>query len=162
MISMIAAMGKKNVIGFKGDMPWHLPNDLKYFKKVTTGHPVLMGRKTFESIGKPLPNRKNLVLTRNEDFSPEGVEVLHSIEEVRPLMEAEDEFFVIGGANLYEQLMPLADRLYITYIKASFEGDTFFPFIDDKEWKVVSSEEGLVDENNQYAHTFVVYERIHN
>lgn len=159
MISMIAAMAKNNVIGIKGDMPWHLPNDLKYFKRITTGHPVLMGRKTFESIGKPLPNRRNLVLTRNEDFQPKGVEVLHSMADVRPLMEKEEEFFVIGGANLYEQLIPLADRLYITYIHEEFEGDTFFPEIDKGSWKQVSSEIGEVDEKNKYPHTFVVYEK---
>ncbi|MDQ0257626.1 dihydrofolate reductase [Evansella vedderi] len=159
MISMIAAMGNNNVIGKDGDMPWHLPNDLKYFKKVTTGHPVLMGRKTFESIGKPLPNRKNYVLTRNKAFAPEGVEVLHSIGEVRPLLDSEEEFFVIGGAHLYNDLLPLADRLYITHIKEDFTGDTFFPEIEQSEWKVISSEDGQVDEKNIYAHTFVVYER---
>ncbi|UCZ52556.1 dihydrofolate reductase [Bacillus shivajii] len=159
MISMIAAMGENRAIGKDGDMPWHLPNDLKYFKAVTSGHPVLMGRKTFESIGRPLPKRRNLVLTRSTDFHVDDVEVIHAFEDVKPLVDEAEEFFVIGGATIYEQLMPIADRLYITWIHETFEADTFFPKIDESIWKVVSSQEGTIDEKNKFAHTFVVYER---
>lgn len=159
MISMIAAFAEGRVIGENGDMPWHLPADLQHFKKVTSGHPILMGRKTFESIGRPLPKRRNIVLTRNKDFSAAGVEVIHDFSEVTPLMKLEEEFFVIGGATIYEQLLPKAERLYITNIHQAFKGDTYFPFIDEKEWVVVSEENGIVDEKNQYPHTFLVYER---
>ncbi|ADU31667.1 dihydrofolate reductase [Evansella cellulosilytica] len=162
MISMIAAMGKNREIGLNGEMPWHLPNDLKFFKKTTSGHSVLMGRKTYESIGRPLPNRRNLVVTRSESFHADGVEVLHSLDDVKPLVNSEEEFFVIGGATLYEQLMPIAKRLYITSINAEFEADTYFPAIDEIEWKIVSSEKGIVDEKNKYEHTFQVFERTSN
>ncbi|PYZ92907.1 dihydrofolate reductase [Salipaludibacillus keqinensis] len=160
MISMIAAFSKGRVIGKDGEMPWHLPADLKHFKNVTSGHPVLMGRKTFESIGRPLPKRQNIVLTRDKDFTSQGIEVIHDFSEVDPLMADEKEFFVIGGATIYEQLMKKAERLYITEIEATFEGDTHFPPISDLEWKVVSSEKGIVDEKNPYPHTFIIYERI--
>ncbi|MCR6107851.1 dihydrofolate reductase [Salipaludibacillus agaradhaerens] len=160
MIAMIAAFSDGRVLGKNGKMPWHLPAELQYFKRVTSGHPVLMGRKTFESIGRPLPNRRNIVLTRNESFTAEGVEVFHHIEDVKPLMKEQEEFFVIGGATLYETLLDKADRLYITKIHASFEGDTFFPKFDEAEWKEVSRQKGTVDEKNPLAHTFHVYERL--
>jgi dihydrofolate reductase len=159
MISMIAAFADGRVIGVDGDMPWHLPGDLQHFKKITSGHPILMGRKTFESIGRPLPKRRNIVLSRDKAFSPAGVEVIHDFSEVTLLMKEEEEFFVIGGATVYEQLLPKAERLYITKIDHSFKGDTFFPLIDEKEWKVVSEEKGIIDEKNQYPHRFLVYER---
>ncbi|MCE7793047.1 type 3 dihydrofolate reductase [Salipaludibacillus sp. CUR1] len=159
MISMIAAFSEGRVIGKDGDMPWHLPADLRHFKKVTSGHPILMGRKTFESIGKPLPNRRNIVLTRDKTFSAEGVEAIHDLADIRSLMAEEEEFFVIGGATIYEKLISKADRLYITHIHASFEGDTFFPEINGDEWETVSSEKGTVDQKNPHPHTFLVYER---
>lgn len=159
MISMIAAMSHNNVIGKDGDMPWHLPNDLRHFKEVTSGNPILMGRKTYQSIGKPLPNRRNIVLTRDKSFHAEGVEVIHSLNEVEPLMHEADEFFVIGGATIYEQLMHLAERLYITKIDATFEGDTYFPQINDEVWHVVNEKAGVLDEKNHYEHTFYTYER---
>ncbi|WP_416147101.1 dihydrofolate reductase [Salipaludibacillus sp. HK11] len=160
MISMIAAFAEGRVIGKNGDMPWHLPAELQYFKKITTGHPILMGRKTFESIGRPLPKRRNIVLTRDRDFSVEGVEIIHELSDVDQLMKERDEFFVIGGTTLYEQLLPKAERLYITKIHQFFEGDTFFPEISEKDWEIVSEEQGIVDEKNQYSHTFLIYERI--
>lgn len=159
MISMIAAMAEGRVIGEGGSMPWHLPADLQHFKKITSGHPILMGRKTFDSIGRPLPKRRNIVLTRDKSFSAEGVEVIHDFSSVTSLMKEEEEFFVIGGATIYEQLLPKAERLYITDIHHSFNGDTFFPAIDRKNWVAISEEKGIVDEKNQYPHTFLVYER---
>ncbi|RKL65475.1 dihydrofolate reductase [Salipaludibacillus neizhouensis] len=159
MISMIAAMSENNVIGKDGKMPWHLPGDLQFFKQTTNGHSIVMGRKTFKSIGRALPKRRNIVLTRNNDFSAEGVEVINNFSEMDKLVKDEEEFFVIGGATIYEQLLPLADRLYITKIHETFEGDTFFPDIDDGQWEVVASKKGKVDETNSHAHTFLTYER---
>ena len=159
MISMLVAMDENRVIGKDGDLPWRLPNDLKFFKEVTTGHSILMGRKTYDSIGRPLPNRRNLVITRNQGFSPEGVEVLHSLEEVKPLAAKEEEFFVIGGETLFKQLFSITDRIYLTLIHEKFDGDTYFPDFPEEEWKIVSSTEGKTDENNIYPHTFLVYER---
>ena len=159
MISMIAAMSHNNVIGKDGVMPWHLPNDLKHFKKITSGHPILMGRKTFQSIGKPLPNRRNIVLTGDRFFQAAGIEVIHSLQEVESLMNEAAEFFVIGGATIYEQLMDMADRLYITKIDASFAGDTYFPLVDDKIWYLVDEEAGILDDKNIYQHSFYTYER---
>ncbi|MDG5788911.1 dihydrofolate reductase [Evansella sp. AB-P1] len=159
MISMIVAMGENNVIGLNGDMPWHIPNDLKYFKRVTSGHSVIMGRKTYESIGKPLPNRRNFVITHNQAFSVPGVEVCHSLQELDQLVTSNEEIFVIGGATIYKELLPKADRLYITKIHDQFEGDTYFPQFKEEEWKIVSMEQGTVDEKNKYPHTFLIYER---
>ncbi|WP_017726371.1 dihydrofolate reductase [Halalkalibacterium ligniniphilum] len=160
MISYIVAMDKQRAIGKDNQLPWHLPNDLAYFKKITTGHTIVMGRKTFESIGRPLPNRRNIVVTRNKSFEAEGVDVLHSIAEVVELGREEAECFVIGGAELFTSLWDKVERIYLTYIDETFEGDTFFPEIDENEWKLVSVEKGKIDENNRYAHEFRVYERL--
>lgn len=161
MISLIVAMGENRVIGNKNELPWHLPEDLKYFKRVTMGHPVIMGRKTFESIGRPLPGRKNIVISAQEDYVAEGCTVLHSIEEVLMLNEKNpgEEYFVIGGAEIYKALLPVADRLYITFIYEKFEGDTVFPPFKINEWELVSRQKGLKSEENPYDFEFLVYER---
>lgn len=125
MLSFIVAMDENNVIGKDNDLPWYLPNDLKYFKKMTSGHTIIMGRKTFESIGRPLPNRKNIVLTRDQQYKAEGCTVIHSVDELESYLH-EDEVFLIGGAELFKTTLPKADRLYITRIHATFDGDTFF------------------------------------
>ncbi|TYR81159.1 dihydrofolate reductase [Priestia megaterium] len=158
MISLIVAMDQNRLIGKENDLPWRLPEDLKYFKRITTGHTVVMGRKTFESIGKPLPNRENIILTRQENYQPEGTTVIHSIEELQKL--GEKELFVIGGATLYEQTLEVASRLYVTHIEEAFEGDTYFPIIDLTVWKEVSREKGPQDEQNPYTYYFTVYERV--
>ncbi|HEU4964630.1 MAG TPA: dihydrofolate reductase [Bacilli bacterium] len=160
-ISLIVAMDENRLIGQDNRLPWHLPNDLQYFKKVTMGKPVIMGRKTFESIGRPLPGRRNIILTRQQGYRVEGCEVIHSLEELKAYQHTSDEVFCIGGAEIFHEILPYADRLYITRIYASFEGDAYFPEIDESQWKVVSSEEGATDEKNREAHTFFVYERIH-
>lgn len=157
MISLIVAMGENRVIGLDNQMPWHLPADLKYFKKTTTGHSIVMGRKTFQSIGRPLPNRKNIILTRDTSFSANGCQVLHSIEEVLELAKKED-IFVIGGAQIYKQFLSDAEKLYITKINESFEGDTFFPEIGD-EWTLISSEKHAPDDKNTYEYEFQVYSK---
>ncbi|WLR52951.1 dihydrofolate reductase [Bacillus tianshenii] len=160
MISFLVAMDKNRVIGKGNDLPWRLPEDLKYFKRVTMGRAIVMGRKTYESIGKPLPGRENIVITRNKDFQVEGVTVFHSVEEaVKEAKSRDEEVFFIGGGNIFEQTLKGADKLYITKIEESFDGDTFFPEIDPEEWKLVSQEKGLHDEKNPYEYYFQVYER---
>jgi dihydrofolate reductase len=162
MISHIVAMDQNRVIGKENRLPWHLPADLAYFKKVTMGHAIIMGRKTFESIGRPLPGRENVIITRNQSFQAKGCTVIHSIEEVRQFAaKHNDEVFVIGGAELFRATFPFAERLYVTKIEASFSGDTFYPAFDESEWQLVSYTKGIKDEKNPYDYTFIVYERKH-
>lgn len=158
MISLIAAMDNNNVIGYENDMPWSLPNDLKHFKEVTSHHTVIMGRKTYQSIGKPLPNRKNVILSRSGFQTDDDVEVISSIEEIQKRAETE-EVFVIGGGTIYEQVLPYADRLYITRIDAEFKGDTYFPKFSEDEWEVIDEKEGILNDRNEYKHTFYTYSR---
>ncbi|WP_432774781.1 dihydrofolate reductase [Brevibacillus gelatini] len=155
MISLIVAYAKNQVIGKDGNMPWSLPADLKHVKEITTGKTIVMGRKTFESIGKPLPNRRNVVLTRSRDFHPEGVDVVHSKEEVLAL----GDVIIFGGAEIYRQFLDVVDRLYITEIDLETEGDTFFPAWDRDAFVLLDKREGVVDEKNVHPHTFYVYER---
>lgn len=155
MISLIVAYARNQVIGYGGVMPWHLPADLKLVKELTTGKTIVMGRKTFESLGRPLPNRRNVVLTRNRDFQPDGVDVVHTREEVLAL----GDVIIFGGADIYRQFLDVVDRLYITEIDLEVEGDTFFPEWDREAFTVVDKREGIVDEKNKYPHTFYVYER---
>ncbi len=160
MISFIVAMDDNNLIGKDNALPWHLPADLAYFKKVTTNHTIVMGRKTYESIGRPLPKRKNVVLTHSTSFQEEGVTVIHSLDELKEMANrSNEELFIIGGARLYEQLLPVADRLYVTHIRATFDGDTHFPVFSKEEWKIIDSKEHKKDEKNAYDYEFVVYER---
>lgn len=160
MLSFIVAMDKNRLIGRDNDLPWRLPADLAYFKKVTINHPIIMGRKTFDSIGKPLPKRENIVVTRDPNFAHEGCTVLHSIDEVRAFAKArEEEVFCIGGAHIFEQTYPYADKLYITLIEEEFEGDTYFPEINKADWQLISKEKGIKDEKNPYDYYFLVYER---
>lgn len=155
MISLIVAYAHNQVIGKDGVMPWHLPADLKHVKEVTTGKTIVMGRKTVEGIGKPLPNRRNVVLTRNPDFHMPGVDVVHSMEEVLSL----GDVIIFGGAEIYRQFLDAADRLYITEIDLDVQGDTFFPPWDRDAYTMVEKREGIVDEKNRYPHTFYVFEK---
>jgi dihydrofolate reductase len=158
MLSLIVAMAKNRVIGHENKMPWHLPAELAYFKRITTGHPIIMGRKTFESIGRPLPGRRNIVVSRNTNFHAQGVEVSTSLESALALC-AKDNPFVIGGASLYAEALTLAQQLYITEINADLVGDTFFPPISDSLWKEESREARSRDEKNIYDLQFVVLQR---
>jgi dihydrofolate reductase len=159
MISLIVAMDRNRLIGRNNDLPWRLPADLAYFKRVTMGHPIIMGRKTFESIGKPLPGRENIIVTRNKNFQAEGCTVVHSMSELlERFASSSEEVFVIGGAELFKEALPVAERLYITHIEEVFEGDTWFPEIS-KDWKEVSREKGVQDEKNPYEYYFTVYEK---
>lgn len=158
-ITLIAAMDRNRTIGIGNKMPWRLPAEMAYFKKMTLGKTVLMGRKTFESIRKPLNDRRNIVLTRQHDFQPEGCEVVHSLEEALELCKA-DELMVMGGADIYAQLLPFADTILLTDVDAVIEGgDAFFPVFSDSEWQLVESESRDRDEKNSYAFTFQTFKR---
>lgn len=157
ILSIIVAFDERRLIGRDNGLPWHLPADLKHFKSITMGHSMIMGRKTFESIGKPLPGRRSVVVTRKKGYLPEGVTVVHSLEEALQLCSGEDEVFVIGGAQIFEQAMPLASKLYITQIHHIFEGDTFFPEIAREHWNLISTENHESDEKTHglilFSHT---------
>lgn len=157
-ISMIWAMDRNYLIGNHNALPWRLPNDMKHFIAETKGKTVVMGRKTFDSIGKPLPKRRNIVLTRNQGWTFEGVEVVHDLSSIIKLAQQE-EIMIIGGAELYRQALPSADKLIVTFIDHAFEGTDYFPPVDWKQWSVVEERAGLQDEDNPYPHRFVIYER---
>ncbi len=163
-ISMIAAVAHHRVIGKNQKMPWHLPADLAFFKKTTLGSPILMGRKTYESIGRPLPGRLNLVVTRNPDLKIAGCEVVTSLEQAvfmaQEKSSASKEIFIIGGSHLYKSFLEKADRLYLTMIDAEIEGDTFFPDYTQYNWKEVERIEHQADAKNIYPYSFVTLERI--
>ncbi|MFD2045815.1 dihydrofolate reductase [Ornithinibacillus salinisoli] len=161
MISLLLAMDRNNVIGANNDLPWHLPNDLKFFKEVTTGNTIIMGRKTFESIGRSLPNRRNVVLSQNQTAFPDGVEVIRDIDTILQWNESNptEEYFVIGGGALFEQILPFSDRMYITEIDEAFEGDTYFPAISMDEWIQTSKIKGEKNEKNPYDYYFIQYDR---
>ncbi|MGE7835073.1 dihydrofolate reductase [Viridibacillus arvi] len=158
MISLIVAHDENNVIGLNNAMPWHLPGDLAYFKRTTMGKPMIMGRKTFESIGKPLPGRTNIVITRDEEYAREGIIIVHSLEEALAQAEKEsEEIMIIGGEQIFRMTLPMADRLYVTKIEKQYEGDTFFPSYGD-EWQVVSQSE-VNETEDGLKFTYFVYER---
>ncbi len=157
-ISFVVAMDRHRAIGLHNQLPWHLPADLKYFRQLTSGHTIVMGRKTYESIGKPLPNRRNVILTQQVEFKADGCEIVHSIEELRHL-DSEEECFVIGGAEVFKLLLPQANRMYITYIEHEFVADTFFPAFSSEDWKLVSHVLGNKDEKNPYQYYFQIYEK---
>ena len=161
IVSAILAMSKNRVIGKDNQIPWHLSADLKYFKRTTLNHHIIMGRKTFLSIGKPLPKRTNIVLTRNPFFVASHVLVVSSIEEALNIAEenGEEEVFIIGGGEIYRQSMPYWDKVYLTRVDIEVEGDVFFPELDNKEWRLLSDEPHEADEKNVYKYSFQVYER---
>ena len=156
MISLIVAASRNGVIGANNKLPWHLPSDLRRFKQLTMGHPILMGRKTFESIGKPLPGRTNIVITRQKGFQCCGATVVHSLEEGLLICENKQESFVIGGAEIFQQALPFADRIYLTRIEKDFEGDTRLFEINPAVWKETSREDFP---NDPLPHTFITLER---
>lgn len=162
MLSIIVATDKNGLIGNGSQIPWHLPADFSYFKEKTLGHPVIMGRKTYDSIGRPLPGRENIIVTR-EDIKIGGVKVAHSIDEAIEIskdLKGGDEIFIIGGAGIYSQTIELVDRIYITYVDGEFEGDIFFPKIDEDKWKEVSRTDREKDEKNSHNMSFVLLEKI--
>lgn len=158
MLSIIVAIDKNRGIGQKNGLPWKLPADLKHFKEVTMGHPIIMGRKTYESIGRALPGRRNIIVTRNADFAAPGCEVVYGLDEALKLVGGGDAF-VIGGAEIFRQALPLAQNIYITEIHYEFPCDVFFPEFDMGEWREAERKLGVKDEKNPYDYWFVIYER---
>ncbi|MGN7380980.1 dihydrofolate reductase [Paenibacillus sp. SAFN-117] len=162
IVTMIAAMDRNRVIGLNNDIPWKLPRDQAFFKQTTMGHPVIMGRKNYESLGRPLSGRRNIVLTRKAEYTAEGCEMAHSPEQALRLAESEagQEVFIIGGEEIYRMFLPIADRLILTMIDHEFEGDTYFPEVDGEAWKLQSAVPGVTDERNPYRYCFYTYEKI--
>jgi len=159
IVSSIVAVGENNAIGKNNQLLWHMPADLKHFKDITSGRSIIMGRKTFDSVGKPLPKRRNIVVTR-QDIAIPGCEVVKSIEEGLELCKGEDEVFIGGGAEIYKLAMHLTNRIYLTIIHKNFDADTFFPEIDNKIWKETEREDHAPDDKNQYAYSFITLERV--
>ena len=162
MLSLIVAKAKNNIIGKNNALIWHLPDDLKRFKTLTTGHTIIMGRKTFESLGRVLPNRHHVILCNDMEMNVdnENVEILKDISELKDYMENDEENFIIGGATIYRILMPYCQKMYITEIDKEFEGDVSFPEIDKSIWKEISREPGPEDGENDFHYDYVTYERI--
>ena len=162
MLSIIVAKAKNNIIGKDNKLLWSLPSDLARFKQLTSGHTIIMGRKTFESLGRVLPNRKHIVFTQNQDFKvdDENVEVVHSMLEIKEYIDNYEENFVIGGATVYNLLLPHVQKMYVTEINKNFEGDTLFPKIDESKWKITKREKGTKDEKNNLEFEYITYERI--
>lgn len=158
IISLVAAMAHHRVIGYQGKMPWHLPADLKHFKKITLNKPIVMGRKTFESIGRALPHRRNIVITRDKAFMAPGIEVVHDLPAALALVSGSPEVMIIGGGELYQQAIKIADHLYLTLIDAEFPGDTFFPAYEE-DWHEIASESHAPDAENPYKYKFINLEK---
>jgi dihydrofolate reductase len=162
-VSLIVAVAKNGVIGRGGDLPWRLSADLRRFKELTMGHAILMGRKTYESIGRPLPGRHMIIITRQPDFRAEGAEIAAGLDEAFRLAadRKDDECFVIGGGEIYDQARPRADRIYLTRVHAAVDGDAYFPPLNLSEWRLVSSTPVEADAKNEYPFSFEQYERVH-
>lgn len=162
-ISIIVAVSENSVIGRDNDLPWHLPADLKHFMNTTRGHPVVMGRKTFESLQQPLTNRPNIVITRDPEYTAEGAFIAHSLDEAlakaRQVSSDDEEIFILGGSEIFRQALPLADRLYLTLVHAQVEGDVYFPQWDESRWKLVDEVHHERDERHEYAMSFRLYTR---
>jgi len=160
MISLIAAIGKNGELGAQNKLLWHLPHDLRRFRELTNEHPIIMGRKTFESIGRPLPHRKNIILTRLPDYTQEGCFIAHSLSEALSLAGDDSEVFIIGGSEIYTLTLPHAHRMYLTYVDTEAPADAFFPSFTEEEWREVSSEHHPKDEEHPHSFTFKIFERI--
>ena len=161
MLSIIVAKAKNNVIGKNNELIWHLSEDLKRFKKLTTGHTIIMGRKTFQALGRVLPERKHIIFSQNPDFKVDdpNVEIVHSMLQIQEYIENDEENFVIGGAMIYNLLMPYVTKMYVTQIDKEFEGDAFFPRIDEEKWKEIERIPGIKDKDNNIDYEFLTYER---
>ena len=159
MLSIIVAIANENVIGKDNKLIWHIPEDLKHFKEITTGHKIIMGRKTFESLGGILPNRKHIILCNDKqmNINDENVEIIEDISNLDKYINSDEECFVIGGATIYKLLMPYSNKMYITKINHDFIGDVYFPEIKDEEWKEVERKKGLKDEKNPFDYEYITY-----
>jgi dihydrofolate reductase len=158
-LEIVVAIDEKGGIGKDNQLLWHLPADLKHFKNITSGHPIIMGRKTYDSIGKPLPNRRNIVISRQQDLRIEGTEVVNSLEDAIQLVAKDEKAFIIGGAQIFSDAMHLGDILHLTKVHHSFEADTFFPEIKSAEWQEIEREDYLADEKNPYNYSFITLKR---
>lgn len=158
-LSIITAMAANRVIGVKNRLPWHLPEDLRHFKALTMGHHIVMGRKTYDSIGKPLPGRTTIIVTRNMDYAVPGCLAVNSIEAALTVCHGDSEIFFVGGAEIYSQVLPIADRIYLTEIKRDFPGDAHFPEFDLSQWSEASREKHTADGGEPFEYHFVVYDR---
>ncbi|MEX2367502.1 MAG: dihydrofolate reductase [Pseudohongiellaceae bacterium] len=165
MISLIVAMSENRVIGRNNKLPWYLPEDLKYFKRVTMGKPIIMGRKTYESIGRPLPGRTNIVITRNRDYQADGIRVVHDLNSALELSEnigivdGNEEVMIIGGADIFELTLPMARRLYLTQVHAEIEGDTWFPKVNLNDWQEIGREDFKASGPNPYDYSFLILQK---
>jgi dihydrofolate reductase len=159
MISIIVAASTNNVIGTQGELPWRLSDDLRHFKKVTMGKPIIMGRKTWESIGRALPGRQNIVVTRQSGYEAEGCDVVTSVRDAVSLAGDADEVMVIGGSQIYDLALPMVQRLYLTRVHADVDGDAHFPPVDENDWQLVSDELHSADDRNEFDYSFRIYER---
>ncbi len=159
-LSLIVAAADNGVIGRDGQLPWHLPNDLRRFKAITLGHAIIMGRITYESIGEPLPGRRNIVLSRDPDYRAQGAEVARSLDDALTAATDGEQLFVIGGATLFAEALPIADRIYLTRVHAAVAGDVSFPRLDEQRWRLVSEEHHPADPEHRFAFSFRVYEPI--
>ena len=158
IISVVVAIAANNAIGKDNQLLWRLPNDLKHFKEITSGHTIIMGRKTYDSVGKPLPNRRNIIITR-QNIIIEGCEVVNSLDAALALCDDEPEVFIVGGAEIYKQAMNATDRIYLTIVHQNFDGDTYFPEIKKDEWKETDREDHQTDEKHQFSYSFITLER---
>lgn len=159
MVTIIAAAAENNALGKDNDLVWHLPDDFKRFKALTTGHYIIMGRKTFESFPKPLPNRTHVVITRNKKYQKEGAVVVHSIEDALALAKDDSQPFIIGGGEIYKQGLPFTDKIELTRVHATVDADTFFPEIDESKWALIAEEYHPIDEKHKFAFTYLTYVR---
>lgn len=160
VVTLIAAAGENNELGKDKDLVWHLPDDFKRFKILTTGHYIIMGRRTFETFPKLLPNRTHVVITRKENYSPEGAIVVHSIDEALEVAKNDEQPFVIGGGEIYKLSLPKADRIELTRVHGTFDADTYFPEFNEENWKLVSSEFHPKDDRHNYSFTYLTYDRV--
>lgn len=157
IISLVAAAGNNNVIGGNNKLLWKMPADMRFFMNLTMGHPVIMGRKTYQSFGKPLRDRRNIIISRDSSLAVAGCEVVHSLEEALQLVKGDIEVFIIGGAEIYRQSMSIANKIYLTRIYGDFEGDAYFPVVNEKDWQLTRHSEQPADEKNPYPFAFLEY-----
>ena len=160
MLSIIAAISENNVLGKENKLLWHLPADLKRLKSLTMGHHLIMGRKTFESLGKPLPGRPHIIITRQQNYSPEGITVVDSLEKAIELAKDDIQPFIFGGGEIYTLALPYVKKIYITKVHANFDGDTFFPHLKNEEWKLTDCQKFEPDEKNLFSYSYLEYDRI--
>nr|MBC7611987.1 dihydrofolate reductase [Pseudopedobacter sp.] len=159
-LSIIVATDEENGIGKENQLMWHLPKDLKFFKTTTSGHPIIMGRKTYDSVGRPLPNRRNIIITRQKDLKIDGVEIFNDLENAVKACSNEHEVFIVGGGEIYRQALPFTDKIYLTKVHHTFDADAFFPEFNHSEWELISKEDHVQDEKHAFSFSFLTFVRV--